>query len=760
MGSVSVILKKIKEKNRGRALEKEQLLEMTGTVEQVIFKNDKNGYAVIELNNGEALVPVVGIMPFVGAGEQLHVVGAWAESPSYGTQFRAQAVERQEPENAAAMLKYLSSGAVKGVGPAIAKKIVDAFGENTVKVMENEPERIAEIKGITQAKALRIAEEFRRVGGIRETMLKLSGLGITPEEAVRVWKAFGAEAEGIVKDDPYRLCDDGLEIDFSRADRIAASLERPQDDRCRLRAGIVHVLKHNEGNGHTCLPADKLAAASARMLGVPKEDVLGSMEEMKADATVVSRVFRGREFLFTPRIYRSEVYIAGRIRVMLRYPPQSVVGVEGYLTTIEAEQNIEYAELQKTAVREALTRGMLILTGGPGTGKTTTLNAIIRILKFRGERVLLAAPTGRAAKRMSELTGAEAKTIHRLLRVKWDENDRPEFEKNEKDLLECDALIIDELSMVDTALFEAVLRALPLGCRLIMVGDCDQLPSVGPGNVLGDLIASGLVPVVQLREVFRQSMQSLIVSNAHRIVAGQEPELLVHTSDFFFLPCRTAEEIGAVVVDLCSRRLPKSYGYSPLTDIQVLSPGRKGELGTAELNRRLQKALNPPAPEKAEATIGGVLLREGDKVMQVKNDYGMPWTRDDGTYGEGVFNGDLGVLAQIDRRASKLAVRMDDRTVVYEKEAAQELELAYAMTVHKSQGNEFPAVVIPMYRGAPQLCYRNLLYTAVTRAKSLLILVGRAETVRQMVANGRKTRRYTGLYDLLAEGAEDDGKNS
>lgn len=760
MSGVSVILELDYRKNRGSSLEKEQLLEMTGTVEQVIFRNDKNGYAVIELNNGEDLVPVVGTMPFVGVGEQLHVIGGWVNSQTYGTQFKAQAVEREKPANAAAMLKYLSSGAIKGVGPAIAKKIVDAFGENTLQILENEPERIAEIKGITRTKAARIAEEFRRVGGIRETMLKLSGLGITPEEAVRVWKAFGAQAEDRVKEDPYCLCDDSLQVDFARADRIAASLDRPQDDRCRLRAGIVYVLKHNEGNGHTCLPADKLSAASAHMLGVPRENISDVMEEMKADSSLVSRVFRGREFLFTPRIYHSEVYTAGRIRMMLRYPAQSVVGVEGYIATIEAEESIEYAELQKTAIREALTRGMLILTGGPGTGKTTTLNAMIRILEFKGEKVLLAAPTGRAAKRMSELTGEEAKTIHRLLKVKWDENDRPEFEKNEKDLLECDALIIDELSMVDTFLFEAVLRALPLGCRLIMVGDCDQLPSVGPGNILGDLIASGLVPVVQLREVFRQSMQSLIVANAHRIVAGQEPELSVHTSDFFFLPYRTAEEIGSVIVDLCSRRLPKSYGYSPLTDIQVLSPGRKGELGTAQLNPRLQQAINPPAPDKNEITVNGVLFREGDKVMQVKNDYDLPWTRDDGTYGEGAFNGDLGILARIDRRASTLAVRMDDRTVVYEKETAEELELAYAMTVHKSQGNEFPAAVIPMYRGAPQLYYRNLLYTAVTRAKSLLILVGRAETVRLMVANNKKTRRYTGLYDLLVEDGADDEKGT
>ncbi len=735
-------------------LKNEKLLEMTGSVEQVIYRNEKNGYAVIELNSGEELTTVVGTMPFVGVGEELHVIGNWVNSQNYGPQFKAQGIERSAPADAAAILKYLSSGAIKGVGPVIAGKIVDAFGSETLQVLENEPERLESVKGITRSKAAHICQEFQRVGGIRETMLRLSTYGLTPEEAVRVWKVFGPQAEDEVKQNPYCLCSEDLQIDFARADRIAAAMERPQDDRCRLRAGIVYVLKHNENNGHTCLPKDKLIKASAHMLGVTPEEAADALKEMREDSTLVCREFHSREFVFIPRLYRSEVYIAGRVRMMLQYPAQSVIGVDGYISTIEAEENIQYAQLQKAAVREALTRGMLILTGGPGTGKTTTLNAIIRILQFKGEKVLLAAPTGRAAKRMSELTEKEAKTIHRLLKVKWDENDRPEFEKNEKDLLDCDALIIDELSMVDTALFEAVLRALPLGCRLIMVGDCDQLPSVGPGNILGDLITSGLVPVVQLKEVFRQSMQSLIVANAHKIVAGQEPELTVHTSDFFFLPYRSAEEIGSVIVDLCSRRLPKSYGYSPFTDIQVLSPGRKGELGTIELNRRLQQAINPKSPEKAEISVNGLLFREGDKVMQIKNDYDLPWVRDDGSYGEGVYNGDLGVLLKIDRRASTLAVRMDDRTVTYEKESAAELEPAYAMTVHKSQGNEFPAVVIPMYRGAPQLYYRNLLYTAVTRAKSLLILVGHAETVRLMVENNRKTRRYTGLYDLLTGGGE------
>lgn len=732
------------------------LLEMTGSVEEVIFRNEKNGYAVVELNNGEELVTAVGTMPYVGVGETLHVFGQWVSSQTYGTQFKVQAMERSQPQDSSAILKYLSSGAIRGIGPAIARKIVDTFGEDTLRVLENEPERLCQIKGITKDKAEKINGEFQRVGGIRETMMKLGQYGITPQEAVRVWKVFGAETADQIHADPYCLCADGIQIDFARADRIAAALEMPADNACRLRAGIVHVLKHNEGNGHTCLPADKLLAASCRMLGATKQDAADCLKELTTDNTLISRTFRGREFIFTAALYRSEVYIAGRVRMMLHYPAQSIVGIEGYLSTIEEEQGIRYEEMQKNAVREALQKGMLILTGGPGTGKTTTLNAIIRILEYNGEKVLLAAPTGRAAKRMADLTGQDAKTIHRLLQVKWDENDRPVFEKNEKSLLECDALIIDELSMVDVGLFEAMLRALALGCRLIMVGDCDQLPSVGPGNVLGDLIGSGLVPVVQLTRVFRQSMSSLIVTNAHKIVAGEMPDLNVRNSDFFFLPYKTPDDVSSVVVDLCARRLPESYGYSPYTDIQVLAPGRKGPLGTEELNRRLRQAINPSDEKKHEIVIAGSLFREGDKVMQVKNNYSLAWTRDDGSAGEGVFNGDLGVLLKIDRRTSTITVRMDDRTVVYEMETASELEPAYAMTVHKSQGNEFSAVVIPVFHVMPQLCYRNLLYTAITRAKALLILVGSSAVIQNMIKNNKKTRRYSGLYDLLSGEDEDE----
>ena len=741
-------------------MEREKLLEMSGSVESVVFRNEKNGYAVIELNNGEELVTAVGVMPFVGVGEQLKIIGEWVNSQTYGIQFKVKALERTRPSDSAAILKYLSSGAVRGVGAATAKKIVEAYGDKALDILEKDPKRLCTIRGISPGKAEAISGEFRRMGGVRDIMARLSGYGITPEEAVNVWKAYGGQAFDHIRDDPYCLCREEIGIGFGRADRLAASLDHPPDDGCRLRAGIVYVLRHNEGNGHTCLPEDKLIPASARMLGVEKGPILAALQSLTEDGSLIRRAIGGRDFLFTPALYRSEVYIAGRIRMMLRFPAKPVQGVEGFLAEVEQKEGIQYADLQKAAVREALSKGMLILTGGPGTGKTTTLNAIIRVLQSRGEKVFCAAPTGRAAKRMAELTGQEAKTIHRMLQVKWDENDRPVFEKNERNLLECDALIIDELSMVDVGLFEAVLRALPLGCRLIMVGDCDQLPSVGPGNVLGDLISSGLLPVVKLQKIFRQSMKSLIVTNAHLIVQGKMPELGNHQRDFFFLPYRTSDEVSNVIVGLCSRRLPKSYGYSPLWDIQVLTPGRKGGLGTGELNRRLREALNPPDKGKKEITLNGTLFREGDKVMQTRNDYSLPWARGDGTCGEGAYNGDLGVLLSIDRSASLMTVRMDDRTVTYQFESAStELEPAFAMTVHKSQGNEFPAVVMPVFRSAVQLMYRNLLYTAVTRAKSLLILVGREEVIRIMVQNDRKTRRYTGLASFLKDsGGEEENR--
>ena len=731
--------------------DEQTLYEMSGTVERVIFRNEKNQYTVLELNNSEELVTVVGCLPFVSVGEELKVIGTWGSHPSFGPQFKAQVCERSRPATAAAILKYLASGAVKGIGAATAERIVETFGENALDVIENDAERLAQVKGVTKSKAKKISENFKQTNGIKDVMVRLGKYGITPEEAVRVWKRYGAHAEECIQQDPFCLCDEELDIDFARADTIAASLEMPQDDNGRVRAGLLYVLRHNASNGHTCLPRDRLIQVASRMLEIEPDVAGGILQRMEETFDVQTEHFGEREFLFLPRYHQSETYCADRLKMMLHYPPQSIVGVEGSIKEVEIREHIHYAPEQKQAITQALEKGFLILTGGPGTGKTTTLNGIIRILKEKGETVLLAAPTGRAAKRMSELTGEEAKTVHRMLQVEWDETDNPVFSRNERNPLECDAVVVDELSMVDVNLFEGILRALPLGCRLILVGDCDQLPSVGAGNVLGDLIASGMFPTVQLTEIFRQSMESLIVTNAHRIVAGEMPELRDKTHDFFFLPLRHAESISSTIVDLCARRLPASYGYSVFQDIQVLTPGRKGELGTQELNHRLQEALNPPDKNKRELQVNGNILRVGDKVMQIKNNYNLPWSRSDGTTGEGVFNGDMGILVEIDKAAGALTVAIDDKMVLYDTDHAGELELAYAATVHKSQGNEFQAVVMPMFPGPKQLEYRNLLYTAVTRAKSLLILVGEERTVRAMVANDRKTKRYSGLLHFLLE---------
>ena len=739
--------------------EKKQLLEMEGSVENIVYHNDSNQYTVMELSSGDALVTVVGTFPYISVGEKLHLYGTWTAHATFGEQFKSEAFERSRPETTSAMLKYLSSGAVKGIGAATAGKIIAAFGDDAIDVIENDPERLATIKGITLKKAREISGEMQRVNGIRDLMAFLGSFGVRPEDAVKVWKAYGADSVACIQEDPYRLCSDKIAVEFTVADKLAESLEYDRANVERVKAGVLYVLRHNLLNGHTCLPADKLCTAAAQMLGVSLEDAQAALYALCRDFETVCENFSGRDFIFLPKQHRSEVYSADRIRMMLKYPPQSIVGIDREIEEIERSEGIEYAQLQKEAIRAALDKGLLILTGGPGTGKTTTLNAIIRILMEKGEQVFLAAPTGRAAKRMSELTGQEAKTIHRMLQVDWDENDNPVFQRNERNPLECDAVVIDELSMVDAYVFESVLRALPVGCRLILVGDSDQLPSVGAGNVIGDLIASGVFPTVQLSEIFRQSMESLIVTNAHRIVGGEMPVLNVRSSDFFFMPAEDARAVSEPVLSLAVTRLPKSYGYSPVADIQVLCPGRKGEIGTIELNKRLRERINPQAKDKPQVSVNGALFRVGDKVMQVKNNYDLPWSRPDGTSGEGVYNGDMGIVTDIDRAAGCMRVLVDDREVLYDFEhAAAELELAYAVTVHKSQGNEFTAVIMPVFPGAPQLSYRNLLYTGITRAKKLLVLVGRRSAVADMVANDRKTRRFSGLMRFLTEKVPEKGE--
>ncbi len=730
-------------------MSKEQLLELRGSVEDVIFRNNQNGYSVLTLYCDGIAATAVGIMTDVNIGDDLKLIGVWKTHPGYGEQFAFQYYEHEMPSTASSILKYLSSGAVKGIGRATAKRLVETFGENTLEIMQKQPERLKEIRGISHEKALAISAEIRRIFGMKEVMLYLEKYHISALEAVRIWKNFGDSSITMIEENPYVLCDEAISVPFERADAIAAAMNRPEDDLCRIRAGIVYIISYNSGNGHTCLPMDRLINVTADFLKIDKEKISEVLAEMISDATLICDDIDSRSFIFLPTMYKSEIYAAERLTLMLQFPPERITGVELALETFEKRQNITYAELQHRAITEALSGGLLILTGGPGTGKTTTLNAIIELYKQCGLKVLLAAPTGRAAQRMSEVTGCEAKTIHRLLEVEWDKNDRPRFTKNERNLLDCDALILDEMSMVDASLFEGVLRAVPLGCRLVMVGDSDQLPSVGPGNVLGDLIASGKVPVVQLTEIFRQSMESLIVTNAHKIVHGEMPEIRRTDGDFFFMSVGDREGIAQDIVKLCAERLPSAYGFSSFDDIQVLCPGRKGELGVTELNKRLQSILNPPDKSKPEVRMPVYTFRAGDKVMQTKNNYDLPWCKDDGSEGAGVFNGDIGMIEEIEKGSNSARIRFDDKVVSYNSDNLLNVELAYATTVHKSQGNEFNAVVMPMYYGAPQLYYRNLLYTAVTRAKKILILVGNVSTLKKMVDNNKKTKRYSGLRAFL-----------
>ena len=729
----------------------EQTEQLEGTVETVTFRNEQNGYTVLRLNDGGELITVVGNLPMVHEGDILRLEGSWETHRVYGRQLHAAQCEQVRPATSEAILKYLSSGVIKGVGPSTACRIVEAFGERTLEVMEKEPERLALVKGISKAKAREIGERYEQLFGMREIMLRLSQYGISPEESLRIYQALGPASADQVEANPFVLCSSEIGFSFDRADDIAAQMGLGQDNEFRVDNGVLHVLRHNTGNGHTCLPRSKLLETSCALLSVGRDSVDVACDRLIEQEALIARVEGKEELLFLPYLYRAEHYIAGRLAMMMQFPPPLAMAPDSEIDRIEVEQGIVYETRQRQAIHAALRKGILILTGGPGTGKTTTLKAILSIMEKQGMNIALAAPTGRAAKRMSELTGAEAKTLHRLLEVEWTDSNKANFARNERNPLDCDAVIVDELSMVDVPLFESLLRAMRLGCRLVMVGDDHQLPSVGAGNVLGDLLQSARIPWVCLTEIFRQSMQSLIVLNAHRIVTGQLPELARRDGDFFLLEERNPMRAARLLTDLCATRLPKAYGFSPLDDIQLLCPSRKTALGTVAVNARLQEALNPPALDKAELTVGGGLLREGDKVMQNKNNYELLWSRSDEEDGTGVFNGDIGILEEINRSKGYLSVRFDDRLALYTESDAADLELAYAVTVHKSQGSEYPCVVIPVLGAPPPLCYRNLLYTAVTRAKRLLVMVGSSALVAAMVENDKRTLRYTALRPFLEE---------
>ncbi|MBR2133235.1 MAG: ATP-dependent RecD-like DNA helicase [Eubacterium sp.] len=735
----------------------EELENLTGTIEDITYMNEQNGYAVIEVMSESEYVTVVGVLGNVIIGEEAVFQGEWTMHPTFGRQFKALRLQRTLPADASGMLRFLAGGIVKGVREATAVKIVEKFGADTFNVIENEPERLAEIKGISRSKAKKISQDFKLQFVARDVMNGLAELGLSQQEAFEAYNLYKGDALEIINENPYAFISDATGITFERADEIAASLSQPPLFDYRCQAGVVYVVRHNLNNGHTCIPRNSLIKVAMDLLDCGEDDAEISLDNAIDAKQLVQEEIDGKYFIFLPEIYRAESTIAERIQVMLNFPPQQKDISSAEIFAFEQANNIEFDEKQRKAIEIAVNKGILILTGGPGTGKTTTVKGIITLMKNRGLDVSLAAPTGRAAKRMSELTGFEAKTIHRLLEVEYREGaTEPAFVHNLRNPLECDAVIVDELSMVDVTLFSALLDALPLSCRLIMVGDKDQLPPVGAGNVLADLIKSGLIDVVSLDKIFRQAMESMIVSNAHRVVKGEMPYLDNSNtfSDFFLLKEDSKFSAPRKIVNLVTNRIPAGYGYDSMADIQVLCPSRKGEVGTENLNALLQEKLNPPSYDKNELRSRGYILREGDKVMQIRNNYDVPWFRSDEN-GTGVFNGDIGILTKIDKANDIINVRFDDREAMYSIENSKEIELAYAMTVHKSQGSEFEAVVLPTIATPQKLAYRNLFYTAVTRAKNLLIIVGNEGSIRAMVENDKKSRRYSALIHFLQKTDED-----
>jgi len=723
---------------------------LEGTVEDIVYQNPENGYCVIDLSCDKKLVTAVGIMPSCTSGEHIKLYGRWKVHPTFGTQFSAERCERSMPQTAADMLRYLSSGAIKGIGPATAGKIVDRFGDRTFEILENEPERLSEIKGISKDKAAEMGKSFKSQFAAREVIIALEKWGLTPSEALSAYKAFGSGATARINENPYILCTEKMGLRFERVDEIAESFPVKVKDIYRQRAGILHILRHNLSNGHTCVPREKLIIPAKELIGTEREETGEVIDDLIEDKEIVQAFFEEKSYIFLTEEYLDEKSIADRIKVMLRFPPAKGRIGEKEIEAIEEKKDIRFEEKQKKAIITAVNDGLLVLTGGPGTGKTTTLNGILELFEKKKLRVLLAAPTGRAAMRMSEVTGRQAKTIHRLLEVEWSEGDRQRFTRNMENPLEADAVIVDELSMVDTHVFAALLDALPLGCRLVMVGDSDQLPPVGAGNVLQDIIRSELIPVVALTEVFRQSLESLIVTNAHRIVKGEHPDLSVKDKDFFFMARNNMYQCAETVAELCTKRLPKAYGCDPFEDIQIICPSKKGETGTVRLNTVMQNLLNPPSKDKEEFVRASRIFREGDKVMQTKNNYDIVWTRGKETQA-GVFNGDIGKIIAVNHNGGFMKILFDTRTAIYPFDSANELELAYAITVHKSQGSEFESVVMPVCSVPAKLSYRNLLYTAVTRAKNRLILLGSQSEIFAMVDNDKKTRRYSALKFMLTE---------
>ena len=720
---------------------------LQGVISSVVFENYDNGYTVLRLGlGGGQSVTVVGTIPLPVVGEQLMVTGRWSSHPSYGKQFEAEFLERMMPQTSAGILSFLSSRAIKGIGPKMAARIVDHFGEQTLLVMEREPVRLAEVTGISVQKAAEIGEAFRLQMGIRQLMEFFALHQLPAELAVRTYKIYGDAAVELLYDDPYLLMDEGLDAPFGAVDRFAIELGVSGDDPRRLEAGVLFELNYNLSAGHSFLPQDKLIAATAQLLSVDGSLVQQAAERLLEAERLVRCTLAGIVVLYLPQLYEAETYCTRRLLefAALEFPEPR--GLDRKVSQVARDSGIDYSPEQEQAIRRAATSGLLMITGGPGTGKTTILNGILSLLGQMQLRCVLAAPTGRAAKRLTEVTGEDASTIHRLLEASIDpQTGKMMFVRDEGNPIKADAVIVDEMSMVDVQLLYSLLQAIPQGKRLILVGDPDQLPPVGPGFPFSDMLRAGVLPGVRLVEIFRQAQKSLIVMNAHRVNQGQMPELKVTSSDFFFMRRQTEEQLASTIRDLCTTRLPKNMGIPP-EQIQVLCPTRKGGVGTIALNQLLQQALNPASPEKKEHQTGQYLFREGDRVMQIRNNYDILWKKLDGSaVGTGIFNGDMGVITAIDTNQETMTVVFDDREAQYDFAQLNELEPSYAVTVHKSQGSEYRAVILTAWNASAYLLSRSILYTAITRARELLILVGREDIVAAMTENAKRSRRYSGL---------------
>lgn len=730
---------------------------VSGIVDSIIYQSEESGYTVCEIEDsaGEPVV-VVGIIPYLAEGDKITARGTWTNHPTYGRQFKADSYEKTLPAEESDILRYLSGGNIKGIGPKTAQKLVEQFGTDTFSVIENHPEWLSEIPGITKKKAQTITESFKSMSGARSVMMFCRDY-FTPQTAMKIYQKWGGSAVDRIRNNPYRLCEDFRGISFIRADRIAVGMGLAADSDNRILHGLVHVLRQEAvRSGHTCIPDSELLRCATELLfggdANYAEKIAEGIEKAIEKLSLIPLDVNGIRYIFDPHMYRAETYIAKKLRqIRERCPKMDARDSARMIESSEAKSGITYAVMQKKALSQAMADGVMILTGGPGTGKTTIIKGLISIFESLDYEVSLAAPTGRAAKRMSEATSHEAKTIHRLLEMDFSDENGSKFLRDENNTLDADVVIIDEASMIDVQLMEALLKAIKNGARLILIGDSDQLPSVGAGNVLGDLIDSCAFPVIRLTDIFRQSEESLIITNAHRINAGELPDTSRTDADFFYLRREGEEAISATVIDLVKNRLPRSYGADIVPKIQVLTPSRKGLSGTDILNAGLQEALNPRMPGKAEKKSRDVIFRVGDRVMQTKNNYEIEWETDDGKNGVGVYNGDIGVVTDIDREDNLVTVAFDERVCVLDTAQLEEVDHAYAITVHKSQGSEYPVVILPLYSCAPMLLSRNLLYTAVTRASKMVILVGKPSVLQQMIDNNRHTIRCTMLKHFLTE---------